>query len=50
MFTLSKIMFGNYCVQTTGYIDVCLKGSSATRMNPAFLTRRRMKSDNLMLF
>ena len=26
MFTLSQLVFGYHCVQTTGYIDVCLKG------------------------
>lgn len=36
--------------QTMGYIHVCLKGVTATRMNTAFLRRRGMKSANLMLF
>ena len=26
MFTLSQLVLGYHCVQTTGYIDVCLKG------------------------
>ena len=36
--------------QTTGYIHMCLEDLTATRMNAAFLRRRRMKSANLMLF